>query len=186
MTFGLAAAILISACATPRNDGNTVPYNSIEKLAIESLRQFQVRSFTEKVEYCGWIYELNGELATTGTVRGEFSSCQLPEPPNGSVLLASYHTHGNHTPDYSSEFPSAVDVQGDFATDLYGFVATPGGRVWVVDPFDETIRQACGAGCLAVDPTYDEADYAYIPEMFTREMIYGYFSKGKGRHNSGK
>lgn len=176
---GLSAALVLSACSISKGKAPDADYDMIEKTAIQALSTVQQRSYTEKVEYCGWVIEKDEEIRATEIIRGNFDSCELPQPPKGSVILASFHTHGNHTPDYSSEFPSVIDVQGDFETDVFGFVATPGGRVWVVDPFEETISQACGPGCVPVDPTYNEEDYAYIPERFTREMIYGYYGKGK-------
>jgi hypothetical protein len=68
--------------------------------------------------------------------------------------LASMHTHGAFDPSYDSEVPSLVDIEGDIASQLDGYVATPGGRLWRIDWREARAEQVCGKACLPQDRAY--------------------------------
>ncbi len=144
---------------------------------MDSLRKVQKRSIREKREYCGWILyeEAEERLLPSSIVPGIHDGCVMPRVKNGMSVVASFHTHGNHSPEYYSEVPSEIDVRGDFKYGTFGFVATPGGRVWVIDPYTRLISQVCGEGCVPKDPNYDPKDYGNIPEVMDEEQIFDYF-----------
>ena len=71
---------------------------------------------------------------------------------------ATFHTHGAHDPDYDSEVPSVIDLEGDIADELDGYVSTPGGRFWHNDWRTKQARLVCGKKCLPADPAYRDCD----------------------------
>ncbi len=167
----LFSALLVVACA-PRPKVN---YEDARDIAMEQLRSIQVRSIVERREYCGWIYVIDGRLVPSQIVPGKYDRCKMPKPPRGARIVASFHTHGNHSPLYLSEIPSDLDVKGEISMGTYGFVSTPGGRVWVTDPFNERIVEVCGEGCLPQDPNYRSSDYGKIPRVMKAETIFNFF-----------
>ena len=123
-------------------------------------------SIAESREYCGYIYETDdGGLATTPITRGGEDFCDLPEPDD--TTLASFHTHGGFSDKYDNEVPSIDDVTGDFDAGIDGYVATPGGRVWLIDYEAQIIRQICTALCITSDPDNDPEDAGFVPQSFT-------------------
>ena len=56
---------------------------------------------------------------------------------------------------------------GDFYFGIDGYVSTPGGRVWRVEPDVQAALLICGQGCVAVDPNYDFADDFGIRNRYT-------------------
>ncbi len=146
-------------------------FKKVEAVAIEVLDSLQAISFKEQREYCGWIVDDGTDIFATKAVPGDESSCTVDYPEDSIVLLASYHTHGQHNPDYWSEAPSNDDIESDFDEEIYGFVSTPAGRIWVIDPYQEMLFQICGEGCVTADPNYDSSEYPPIPESGTPEEI---------------
>ena len=64
-------------------------------LAKDTLRALQAQSIQNNREYCGLIgRDPQGRLVVTEAVRGNRARCRYPDPPPGTVLVASYHTHG--------------------------------------------------------------------------------------------
>lgn len=151
-----------------------VSFKDIENQAVNALNSLQAQSFRDKREYCGWVLDDGNALSVSKIATGTIDSCDLPETPAGYAAVASFHTHGNHNPDYYSEVPSSDDVEGDFMEETFGFVGTPGGRVWLIDPYQEEIFLLCGEGCIAVDAQYDAADYPSIPDGFTQQSLEQY------------
>lgn len=152
-----------------------VSYDGIEDVAVDSLSKVQERSIREEREYCGWVLYDEKRLFPSDVVPGSLDRCKMPEVPRNSRIVASFHTHGNHSPEYYSEIPSQLDVAGEIQARTFGFVSTPGGRVWVIDPFERLISEVCGEGCLPVDPNYDRDDYGYIPSTITTNQLYAFF-----------
>lgn len=129
-------------------------------------------SFEENVEYCGYIgFTLDGELAISEPTRGDESSCLSDEPYNLELIVASYHTHGAHSPDYSSELPSGTDMEGDEEEGIDGWVATPGGRLWFIDTTDMITRQICGIGCLPTDPNFVAGESGIIEQSYSYDDL---------------
>ena len=132
----------------------------------------QLRSIAENVEYCGYIgYDADGTLVATPAVRGEEASCLPADPVELDVVVASYHTHGGFSPDYTNEVPSIDDYEGDEAEGIDGYVATPGGRLWYIDTMDEEISQICGLGCLPSDPTFQRGSDGVISQSYTYDEL---------------
>ena len=63
---------------------------------------------------------------------------------------------------------------------VYGYVATPGGRLWL-NIFDEALAvQLCGPGCVTADPNYRHCG-AYPPDFeYTLEGLYTRAEKDPG------
>ena len=127
-----------------------------------SLDTLQARSIAEGVEYCGYFgLDGSGQIAATAPHRGQPDSC-FPVWPNDLEVLASYHTHGSYTMDADIEVPSVDDLYGDIEEEVDGYVATPGGRVWL-NIYDEGIAmQLCGRNCIMADPNFQPCQ-AFLP-----------------------
>lgn len=134
----------------------TVSQGEVQAFARARLGAMQARSFAEKVELCAIIFEdREGALQSSEVRAGDEATCDLryfDEP--GMAPLASIHTHGPFDADYDSEVPSMIDLEGDIESQMDGYVATPGGRLWRVDWERERTVLVCGAGCLAQHPAY--------------------------------
>jgi len=167
-----AAALCAGTGATA---GNGVLSHELIEIARKSLASIQQQSFLSKREYCGLIgVTTAGELIVTPARRGRSSGCSARDFTDRSITpVASYHTHGSFHPDADSEVPSTHDVDMDHHHDVFGFVATPGGRFWYIDPRARTAQQICGMGCLPTDPEFSEGMAGEIPDRLTRgEMAY--------------
>jgi len=114
-------------------------------------------SFDENVEY--------------PATRGDEGSCLSDEPENLELLVASYHTHGGYSPDYSSELPSGSDMEGDEDEGIDGWVATPGGRLWYIDTTDMVTFQICGIGCLPSDPAFIAGESGFIEQSYSYDDL---------------
>ncbi len=147
-----------------------VNFKLLSEVAIQVLDQAQRQSFDEGLEYCGYIIEKDGMIFASPKVKGEEGSCLSSYPREDFAILASYHTHGSHNPDYDSEVPSVSDYYADSEDEIYGFVGTPGGRVWVIDPFQEEIFELC-EGCILRDKNFDADDYGFVPDQFTPQEL---------------
>ncbi|MEM7690719.1 MAG: DUF4329 domain-containing protein [Pseudomonadota bacterium] len=134
----------------------TVTQPEVQAFAREQLSAIQARSFAERIELCGIIFERSdGSLGATRPREGNEDSCGIAyfdEP--GMRPVASFHTHSSYNPDYDSEVPSIIDLANDAATGMDGYVATPGGRFWWVDAASPSTTRVCGPGCLPQDPAY--------------------------------
>lgn len=150
-----------------------VPQTEVQALAREQLDALQAQSFANDQELCGIIFETSDhELGVSRPREGDIASCDLAyfdEP--GMVPVASFHTHGKHSRDYDGEVPSDIDLEGDIASGIDGYVATPGGRLWHIDHRAEKARLACGPGCLTQDPTYVPCAGDEIAQSYTLETL---------------
>ena len=151
----------------------TVPQPQVQALAREQLDALQSPSFVGDQELCGIIFETSdGELGVSRPREGDVASCDLAyfdEP--GMVPVASFHTHGKHSRDYYGEVPSVIDIQGDIASGIDGYVATPGGRLWHIDHRKEQAVLACGPGCLTQDPSYVPCEGDEIGDRYTVDTL---------------
>ncbi len=148
-------------------------FDALTELAIETLDRAQKQSIAEGVEFCGFLLEKDGRQFASPKKRGDESGCTPSYPRYEFTILASYHTHGSHNPDYNSEVPSVDDFVADREDETYGFVGTPGGRVWLIDPFQDEIFEIC-KDCILQDENYDAREYGEIPENFTSESLEDY------------
>lgn len=137
-----------------------VPRVQVHDFARDQLAEMQRQSFAQDIELCGLIAENSeGELVARTVRVGDEASC-TPSYFNVHSLLprATMHTHAGFNREYDSEVPSTIDIEGDMATGLDGYVSTPGGRFWHIDAPSGVARQLCGAGCLPQDSAYDPCD----------------------------
>ncbi len=150
----------------------SISFSDIEKLAVGALKELQPRSIEDDTEYCGWVLYENGQLKVSKIRQGQKDRCRMVDPPPRAQIVASFHTHGGHDQRYYSEVPSLQDMLGDFADETYGFVGTPGGRVWLVDPYQKSVYQLCGEGCIPKDENYDPLDSKRIPKKFSPNSLH--------------
>ena len=151
-----------------------IPQTQAEiNLARRTLNNLQARSFAENREFCGYIgrHRTTGRLVATKATPGTTASCAAPLPDDSIRLLASYHTHGAYLREYENELPSVTDVRATVLLQVDGYVSTPGGRFWHIDPVTKTARQICGLGCLRRDTRYTESRYDALRQVYTVDQI---------------
>lgn len=169
MLRSLAPLLILAALpagADPTRD-------QIIDMALEELVVLQELSLQSGREYCNIIaLDAYGELIASKPRRGREATCK-PRDPRGTVeVVASLHTHGTHDEYYDSEMPSTDDMLGDMDEGILGFIATPGGRIWMLDGLDGTGELLCGASCTLSDPNYDPDDHDPIPDFVTLDSLY--------------
>jgi hypothetical protein len=134
----------------------TVAQSEVQAFARKQLGAMQAQSLAENVELCAIIYEDSGGSLGTSRVReGGEAECDLryfDEP--GMAPVASMHTHAGFDESYDSEVPSLIDIESDIESQLDGYVATPGGRLWRIDWKEARAELVCREGCLQQDPAY--------------------------------
>lgn len=138
-----------------------------QALMKQVLGGLQARSIAENREYCGYVgYDFDGALMATKARRGRKGSCRADAPDELETVLASYHTHGAYSSEYSSELPSGDDMEADEDEGIDGWVATPGGRLWFIDTEDMVASIVCDVGCLPSDPTFQPGDLGVIAPSY--------------------
>jgi hypothetical protein len=140
--------------------------------AKRTLEIAQQPSFDVGREHCGLLGQITGaRYVATKPKRGWKNSC-LPKDFSGNVdVQASYHTHGSYSPHAEAELPSSNDVEADMTEGVFGFIATPGGRMWMVDPNTGIATLLCGLGCLPQDPNFiQDPDLNIKPRYTLREL----------------
>lgn len=134
--------------------------------------EIQPRSISENKEICGYVgHDIRGNLVRTRHVVGEEATCLLPPWPDKMQVIASYHTHSTYSPNYDSEVPSQQDMETDQSSDIDGYVATPGGRVWFVDSDTMTTGQICGVGCVYQDPDFRPEPAGTVKQVYSYEGL---------------
>lgn len=147
--------------------------SELDAFARDALEELQALSLTSGREYCSMIgLDPDGELVVSEPRRGWRASCRPRDPEDAEIILASLHTHGTHSPRFDSEMPSSDDMVGDMDEGIWGYIATPGGRIWRLDGETGTGRQLCGTGCLIADPDYDAEDHDPIPRRVTLDTLF--------------
>ncbi len=162
--FGLClSAVLLSSSVVSAQDIRSLE-DPVDRVAAEILNKAQSLSFRDKVEYCGLIgYGKDGTLEATQPRRGQRDGCQPDDDLSLAEVIASYHTHGSYSRDADAETPSVGDLEADFSEQIDGYVATPGGRLWVNLHEEKVSIQLCGVGCLKQDPQF-RACPAFAPQ----------------------
>jgi hypothetical protein len=129
--------------------------DALDKFAAALFDRIQPLSIADGVEYCGLLgIGADGRLAATRARRGDADSCRPDDEPHGLDVLASYHTHGAYDRDADTEVPSLDDLHSDIDEGIDGYIATPGGRLWLNDAEARQSFLLCGPGCIAADPDY--------------------------------
>lgn len=150
----IACAVLHSGLALAQSEETWE--DVLDQFAIEVLDEVQPASIRDGIEYCGVIgLDSDGDLISTPPTPGRRDSCES-DAPEGMDVVASYHTHGSYDPEADTEVPSLDDLRGDFEERIDGFIATPGGRVWVTSYEDRRAYLICDAGCVTADPAFRE------------------------------
>ncbi|MEM9341837.1 MAG: DUF4329 domain-containing protein [Pseudomonadota bacterium] len=167
--LSLVALMALIGCEPPLPDEIGPEFDA---QAIAFLNDLQPRSIREKREYCGFFgIRADGSFRATPAVAGTLDSCELPLQPLYFTAVASYHTHAAFDEEADSEVPSTDDVRGDVQDQLYGYISTPGGRVWLVDWRTSSASQLCGIGCVFQDPAFIAGDAGPIEDSYTlREL----------------
>ncbi|MDU8944441.1 DUF4329 domain-containing protein [Ovoidimarina sediminis] len=166
----LAALLALAACDFDYADIEVT--GAYHREAIAFLSGVQPASIAANREYCGYMgIDGNGRFTATGPNRGDTFTCELPRNAPGVSIVASYHTHAAFDPSADGEVPSANDVILDIEHGTYGYVATPGGRVWFVDWKAEETRLLCGPGCIASDPAYDGRLVGPVAPVYTLPQL---------------
>jgi len=171
-TQTFATAALCAGLSSLGASGVAQDQDLIEAARV-TLAKTQTDSFIYNREYCGLIgRNAAGQLVATRPRQGWKSSCRPRSFFSADIeALASYHTHGAQVPGETVETPSTYDLQADAEEGILGFVATPGGRFWVIEPEKGRVRMLCGAGCLPSDPNYDATlDEGLKPLYTAREL----------------
>lgn len=160
----MAAAIIVAGA------GTASAQNAAEMAAARAaLLQLQVRSFSENLEYCGYIGRLpDGRLTATEVTRGDNWGClSLGNEDRFVEIVASIHTHAAFDHAADSEVPSTDDVRGDMIERVNGYIATPGGRLWYIDWQRGVASQICGLGCMGQDPRFIPGDGGVIAQQYS-------------------
>ncbi len=136
----------------------------LDQFAVTHLEKLQPLSISHQVEYCGLFgMDGDGRFVATRAKRGGPDSC-VPDPPKRDIqIIASYHTHGSYDRDADTEVPSFDDLLADMEEGIDGYIATPGGRVWVNYVDAEITFILCGPGCIYADPSFVECN-AFLPQ----------------------
>lgn len=166
-TSGKRGAEMASPGAAPEPIQMSAQQQAMNDFARGFLNELQPASFANGVEYCGYILQdQSGAFLTTGPARGTEDSCE--HDYSGHLeIVASYHTHGTFGYDYDNEVPSVTDLEGDFYNEVDGYIATPGGRLWLVDYETRRAIMLCGASCILPDPGYVVTDDATLRSSYT-------------------
>jgi len=136
------------------------------------LGALQAKSFEHNREYCGYVgYDDDGLLMATPARRGRKGGCRPRDPYELATVIASYHTHGAYSESYTSEIPSADDIEADLSEGIDGWVATPGGRLWFIDTEDMVVSMICDLGCLPSDPDFVPGDIGKIADSYTYDQL---------------
>ena len=178
MIRALPLVLLLSACAlsplpepTAHSDA-PAPDVGFNRSAIAFLDAIQPQSITENREYCGYMgIGPDGGFEATKPRRGRARSCPLPKYPVEFEITASYHTHAAFDHGTDSEVPSTQDITTDIEDQTFGYIATPGGRIWLVDWRDGTARQLCGIGCVTSDPAFVPGYAGFIKSRYSLPEI---------------
>ncbi|MEM6386636.1 MAG: DUF4329 domain-containing protein [Pseudomonadota bacterium] len=173
--FVLAAAVLVGCEDPPSEPLGTglVPDEAFHAQAKAAFESYQSISFSEDIEVCGYFgFDAEGAFIAVGPVRGEIDSCVVDDIPEAIVeIVASYHTHSSFDTEADSEVPSTDDVTTDIEEQVFGYVGTPGGRLWLVDWQEATVTQLCGLYCLSSDEDFIEGDAGPIAHSYTLDDL---------------
>lgn len=156
ITSALCALGLTGCALDPVVYDRPQPQTEAEIVFIKSvLNNLQLKSFELGREFCGYLL-LNSadDFDVTKIEKGKEGTCRADSPEGDDLEIASFHTHGQFSPDYDSEYPSLDDVKADADEGIDGYVATPGGRVWYINGYTATATLLCDEGCIRADPNY--------------------------------
>jgi hypothetical protein len=127
--------VVVTHKALPTSKAGKLAFDDPDLAAINAIDFINPTSITEAVEYSGIIYKVaNGELyGYTQPMRGDpTAAVPLMQVPAGSVVVATYHTHGAGSQTNSSaEGFSPQDRGFHNLRQLDGYLGTPKGSVFL-------------------------------------------------------
>ena len=137
------------------------------------LADAQRRSIANNREVCGLFgRNAEGRLVSTRGRLGGRDGCRPGYDPRGVDVFATWHTHGAFELDFDSEVPSPADVEAEMKERSIGFVATPGGRLWMIDGKRGVSTLICGLSCLPADQNFEAGVFGPIAKRYTLEQLY--------------
>jgi hypothetical protein len=164
------AMVCVAGCSL--GPGAPPPDDAFTDQAVAFLDSLQWMSFEMNRELCGYFgLDEEGFFVATDPVVGEVDYCDLPWRPDDVTVVASYHTHGAYTPEDDTEVPSVDDVRSDKREKVYGYISTPGGRVWLVDWTTGVSELLCGNACVTRDPAYPVPDPERIASEYSLRAL---------------
>ena len=167
----VAPALLVLGGMSCPAQAQGIDAGDVDAFALEILESIQPRSILEGIEYCGVLgFDAAGDLVASRPMPGEIDACDV-EMPDDLAVVASYHTHGSYAPDADTEVPSTGDMLGDFEAGVDGYVATPGGRVWLISFEDRAALLLCGPRCIEWDGDFRECMAALPAEAYTLDSL---------------
>lgn len=142
-------------------------------LAKKLLRELQPKSIQQSREFCGMIgVNADGAYVIGPVSRGSSARCTFRRPRGATNIVASFHTHGAYLPGYDNEVPSVIDLESEREQNQRGYVATPGGRFWLVDGRAGTVTLICGPKCLPWDPNFTDGLLPSVRDSYTmRDLL---------------
>ena len=163
------ALLLLAALSTPAMAQPAAE----QALARSLLRDMQARSIRESREFCGMIgIDASGRYVVGPISRGTAARCTFRRPRTAQRIVASFHTHGGYLAGYDNEVPSIIDLESERSQGLRGYVATPGGRFWLVDGVRSRVTLLCGPKCLPWDPRFDDGELERIRKSYSRQELF--------------
>lgn len=166
----LLAAFVLSSPAIAQGRDSLV--TELDRFAAAHFDRIQPQSIADGVEYCGLLgIDADGRMAATPARRGDADSCRPDDEPDGFDVLASYHTHGAYDRDADTEVPSLDDLHSDIDEGIDGYIATPGGRLWLNDVEARQSVLLCEPGCIAADPKYRPCPAFPPGDSYTLETL---------------
>ncbi len=146
--------------------------DEIDRFAIKQLNEAQPLSIKQNREYCGLIgYDASDQLAATKPRKGRRHSCNPGRDPRGWDVIATYHTHGGYDVDSDSEVPSMSDMREDFRDGIDGYIATPGGRVWLNSVERRKALMLCGRNCVLSDANFKPCNGFLPKKQYTMQSL---------------
>jgi hypothetical protein len=128
---GVVAAASLGSSGSESAD-TIIRFRNKQDAAFDVLNRINPISVDENREYGGWVYQtIDGGFGSSEPIVGTQSSVELPNPrqanPTGSVLAATYHTHGAFHRRFDNENFSPQDIESDNILGIDGYLATPAG-----------------------------------------------------------
>ena len=176
-TYLVLLTMTLAGCFDPRSEplgSGIVPDDAFHAQAKAAFGAYQSVSFFDDIEVCGYFgLDADGAFIATKPVRGDFDSCAAGDVPDDMIhVVASYHTHSSFDTESDSEVPSTDDVITDVEDQIFGYIGTPGGRIWLIDWRSATATQLCGLYCLSSDKDFIEGDAGPIASSYTLDDLH--------------
>lgn len=177
--WGLALIVplaLLTGCGDPPEEvlgAGLVPGEAFHAAARAAFADYQALSFARGAEVCGYFgFDDDGGFLASAPVIGDYDSCMVAYLPEAMVqIVASYHTHSSFDTEIDSEVPSTDDLRADISEQVFGYISTPGGRLWLVDWRSATAAQLCGLGCVLSDEDFIAGDAGVIAQSYTLDAL---------------